>query len=110
MNAATQTAPRRRGRPRKSAATVNPQFPGVVISITSVPRLRVGCICEIRASRFPQNIGARVEIIEFKDDGRVGIRGIGRALLTADLKTGEPSGDEWISTVTPSQLYRIGHR
>jgi hypothetical protein len=110
MNANTQTAPRRRGRPRKSVAEINPQFPGVVISITSVPRLRVGCICEIRASRFPQNIGQRVEIVEFYPDGDVGVRARAHALMTADMETGVPSGEHWEFRVNPDQLYRIGHR
>jgi hypothetical protein len=108
MQAQAISTPRRRGRPRK---TINPQFPGIVVPITSKPRLRVGCICEIRASRSPQNIGIRCVIIGIYPDGDFRIEALSRPILTLDTKTGEVIPEpKWLASIKPEQLYRIGVR
>lgn len=112
---ATTEAPRRRGRPRKQAAAPvapsNPQLPGIVIAIDSKPRLRVGAICEIVRSSIPENIGARVEIIDFPNEypGYASIRAIDRPLLATLFGTQERAGESWTCLIAPCNLYRVGH-
>lgn len=110
MQAQTISAPSRRGRSRKSSP-VNLQFPGIVVPITSKPRLRVGCICEIRASRSPENIGIRCVITGVYPDGDFRIEAISRPIMTFDTKTGEVIHEpKWLASIKPEQLYRIGVR
>lgn len=101
-----QSAPRRRGRPRKTP--INPQFPGLVIPITSTPRLRVGCICEIRTSRVARNLGLRVEIVDFCEDGDARIRSLGQAI---EIENHDGTVRyEMEAYIHPDRLYRIGRR
>lgn len=110
MSTPVQVTPRRRGRPRKTQSPViNPRFPGTVIPITSVPRLRVGAICEVidQKDECALNNGRRVVIKAILDDGRFHIVAVDGPLFISD---GPGRCVEGMEGVAPSaSLYRIGH-
>jgi hypothetical protein len=105
----TALAPRRRGRPCKSPV-VNPRFPGSVIAITSVPRLRPGVVCEVVGCvQCHQNNGLRVMVEHIQDDGGVLARAINALLVTFNAENGQMNDVLSPTAVfAPEKLYRIG--
>lgn len=99
--------PRGRGRPRK-AATINPLFPGKVIDIASVPRLRVGSVCEIRDTRVAGNIGTRVTVTDISGDGFVSVLSQTRPIILVGADNRTPAGESWVARIHESLLYRVG--
>jgi hypothetical protein len=100
-------------KPRKSSRTTqkqNHQFPGIVIPISSVPRLRVGSICEMHScTRCVENNGLLVVIEEMLPDGNAMVRALREPLQTYDPETGNFSAHkEWRSVTSSKNLYRIG--
>jgi hypothetical protein len=110
MSAASQTTQRRRGRPRKAPAVVNPQFPGTVIAMASKPRLRPGVICEVRGCIVCHaNNGRRVLILNEEPNGHFYCEGL-EGLLATISKEGDLNDRlETRAIFAPDLLYRIGH-
>lgn len=99
----TATAPRRRGRPRKTPS----QFPGVVVPISSRPRLNVGDVAEMCRDCLPGNRGKLVIITGFDDEGFFSIRSISESLDAIDIKTGEITPRcGFLGRTKPENLYR----
>lgn len=98
------TAPRRRGRPRKTL--INQQFSGTVIPFNSRPRLMVGDVVELCRGVRLCNQGKLATVEAFQDDGRVLVRSMHLLFDTFDFRTGAPTGPSMIATVLPEDLYR----
>lgn len=55
-------------------ATRRGRFPANVVRINSVPRLYVGCLCELRTTN---NEGVPVRVVQIDDENNIGIESIG---------------------------------
>jgi hypothetical protein len=106
MNVTNPSMPRRRGRPPKAVRTINPQFPGTVIPITSKPRLLAGQIVppvsiSFIASAIIEERAAMNKPFGFSDEQRASIeaplrrRGHPAALCREYIRLVEIEITEW---------------
>ncbi len=102
MSAEAPVAPRRRGKAAQINPNRSPLFPGVVIPITSKPRLRVGVFCEV-INDSVENNGVRVLITETLNNDYVAVEAQDRPLKPCD-----GTDHIWRARVKMSCLYRIG--
>ncbi|WP_428827702.1 hypothetical protein ACLIKD_06840 [Azonexus sp. IMCC34842] len=87
---------------------LNPQFPGRVIPLSSVPRLRPGAVCVIHSLvKCHMNNGVRVVIIEQSGEDEWLCESLDRPLVVHNDK-GEIYRDRSLrSNIIGSRLYRI---